>query len=123
MCLNIFANININNDDNNIFKKKEFIETLNINDLKINMKDCNIKCWISVLEYCIDEKINGKWQRIIPKNTIKKWSLISNQILEKTNKEFKMVVSQNESADYNDVKQMTLYLDICHKFNAELEFI
>ena len=93
MCLDIYAIIDNNILNNNILNKKQFIHYLQSNNLDINIQNCNIKCWISVLEYCIDEKINGKWQRIIPKNTIKKWSQISNQILEKTNKEFKMVVS------------------------------
>jgi RecJ-like exonuclease len=119
MCLNIYANI----DNDNIFKKNDFINTLHFNQLDINIKNCNINCWIYILEYCIDEQITGRWQRIIPSKTVKIWSQISNQILEKTNKEFKMVVSQNESADYNDVKKMTLYLDICNKFNTNLEFI
>ncbi len=118
MCLDIYANIN-----NNILNKNQFINYLHSNNLDINIQKCNIKCWISVLEYCIDDKITGKWQRIIPLETLKKWSEKSNQILKQTNINFKMVVSQNESADYNDVKQMTLYLDICNKFNTDLEFI
>jgi hypothetical protein len=119
MCLNIYANI----DNDNIFKKNEFIDILNSNNLNINIQDCNINCWISILEYCIDEQITGKWQRIIPSKIVKKWSEISKEIIEKTNKEFRMIISQNQIADYNDVKKMTLFLDICDTFNANLEFI
>ncbi len=118
MCLDIYAII-----DNNILNKNQFINYLQSNNLDINLQKCNIKCWISVLEYCIDEKITGKWERIIPLKTLKKWSDTSNRILEQTNIHFKMVLSQNESADYDDVKKMTLYLNICNKFNADLEFI
>ncbi len=119
MCLNIYANI----DKDNILNKNQFIDFLQSNNLDMNIQKCNIKCWMSVLEYCIDEHITGKWKRNISLETVKKWSKIANQTLSKTNKEFKMIISLTENADYNDVKKMTLFLDICNKFNAGLEFI
>ena len=71
----------------------------------------------------IDEKIKDRWQRVIDKETVKKWSDIAKKILSKKNTEFIMIISQNEMADYTDIKKMTLFLDICSNFNAILEFI
>jgi hypothetical protein len=117
MGLNIIAYSETNNDLLN--------DELLLNRLNKNINQSQISHWLKVLEYCIDEQIIGKWQRIIPIEKVIEFSEKSKAILSKTHIDFIMVIDhlKNEYAVYNDIKKMSLFLNICVKHNARLQFI
>lgn len=107
---------------------------LDLFNLRHKISDCNISCWMKILEYCINDTLENENENEneieIENEIIQKWSEIAIKKLQQTSTEFILVIDEfrhyypiEEKATYKDVEIMTLFLFCCKLSNANLRFI